>query len=162
MQALAVEVVVGEVEIGRLIMGVGLVVEFQPFDRHGLLQVFRVFCVAGVLLVLVVLQRQAEFFIGIQFVTETTLQVIGVGVHVAALGGVLRDAIAVAVILVVALGQVGGHVPVQGILAPGRTLKGLVGETLAVEVVAAGQAQFAAVGKVLTLIALGDDVDDAA
>ncbi|MNO79679.1 hypothetical protein D3C76_708560 [compost metagenome] len=162
LQALAVEVVVGVVEVGRLVMGIGLVIKFQPLDRHGLLRVFRVFGVAGVLLVLVVLQRQAEFFVGIQFVTETTLQVIGFGVHVAALGGVLRDAIAVAVILVVALGQVGGHVPVQGILAPGRTLKGLVGETLAVEVVAGGQAQFAAVGKVLTLVALGDDVDDAA
>src|SRR5689334_22045747 len=143
-------------------MGVGLVVEFQPFDRHGLLQVFRVFCVAGVLLVLVVLQRQADFLVGIQFVTETTLQVIGFGIHVAALGGVLGDAVAVAVELVVALGQVGGHIPVQRILAPGGTLESFVGEAFSIEVVTAGQAQFAAVGNVLALIALGDDVDDAA
>ncbi|MNE86307.1 hypothetical protein D3C80_1833940 [compost metagenome] len=60
------------------------------------------------------------------------------------------------------MSQVGGHVPVQGILAPGGTLEGFVGEAFAVEVVASGHAQFAAVGSFLALVALGDDVDDAA
>ncbi|MNR21175.1 hypothetical protein D3C85_1380620 [compost metagenome] len=90
------------------------------------------------------------------------MQVVGFGVHVTALGRVLGDAVAIAVVLVVALDQVRRNIPVQGILPAGRTLEPLVGEALGIEIVTAAQAQFAAEGKVLALVALGDDVDDAA
>ncbi|MCY1406540.1 hypothetical protein D9M71_218100 [compost metagenome] len=159
---MAVKILVGKVEIDGLVMGIGLAIQVQALDRDSVLPVLRILGVSGILLVLVVLQRQADFFVEVEFIAKPTLQVMGPGVHVAALGGVLGDAIAIAVELVVALYQICRNIPIQSVLAPGCTLESLVGNALGIEVVAAAHAKSAAQGEVLALVALGDDVDDAA
>ncbi|MNN41253.1 hypothetical protein D3C81_1553600 [compost metagenome] len=84
------------------------------------------------------------------------------GVHVAALEGLLGNALAVAVELVVALQQVGGQVPVEGLLAPGHALERFVGKAFGVEIVGRTDAHPAAQCQRLPFVVLGDDIDDAA
>ncbi|MNZ34663.1 hypothetical protein D3C78_520440 [compost metagenome] len=84
------------------------------------------------------------------------------GIHLAALQRFRRDALVVAVELIVALQPVGREIPVERALAAGGALEQLVGEALGIEVVVAADAGAAAEGQFLALVALGDDIDDAA
>ena len=143
-------------------MGVGLVAQVQAFYRDCVAGDAGVLGVASVLFVFIVLQRQADLLVIIKLIAEATLQVVGIGVHVAALGRVLGNALAITVELIVALHGVAREVPVHRALAPGGALERLVSEPLVAEVVAGGHADLAAERQVFTLVAFGDDVDDAA
>ncbi|MND89741.1 hypothetical protein D3C80_818100 [compost metagenome] len=160
-QLLTEQVAVAVVEVHRLIVGEGLIAQLQAFDCHRL----AILCarhITGVLFVFILLQSQGDTPLFIQVVAELGMQVMAFGVHVAALERFLGDALAVAVELVIALHQVGGQVPVQCVLASGHALEAFVGKTLVIEIVRAADTDTAAHCQCLPVVALGDDVDDAA
>ncbi|MNE02269.1 hypothetical protein D3C80_947400 [compost metagenome] len=112
------------------------------------------------MLVLVFLQGKAQASIVIQIKAEPGVQVMALGVHVAALKSFLGDAITIAVELIVALQQVGRQVPVEGFLTPGHALEDIVGKAFAIEIVGAADAHATAQCQGLSFVAFGDDVDD--